>query len=225
MMAVSNADRRTILGAGALVIGAGAVGSGVANAQGGEQRQWQPMAEEQDDWLDIPGTRHRMVFDTTNAEAAAGGIRYANNFYLANEEGYAIGADQLGVVLILRAESTPFGYSDAVWAKYGKAFVGMLKLEGDRAKTAEQANPLLASASPAAPTLGLLHGKGTKFAICGMATRGISQGLAHASGEDAAAVEAYLKANLIPGALIVPAGIVAVNRAQEHGYAFAYVQG
>jgi intracellular sulfur oxidation DsrE/DsrF family protein len=42
-------------------------------------------------------------------------------------------------------------------------------------------------------------------------------------GGNAKAVDAELRSNLVPGALIVPAGIVAVNRAQEHGYSFAYV--
>jgi intracellular sulfur oxidation DsrE/DsrF family protein len=32
-----------------------------------------------------------------------------------------------------------------------------------------------------------------------------------------------VKANLIPGARIVPAGIIAVNRAQERGYTAASV--
>ncbi len=32
-----------------------------------------------------------------------------------------------------------------------------------------------------------------------------------------------LSENLVPNARLVPAGIVAVNRAQEHGYTFSYV--
>ena len=32
-----------------------------------------------------------------------------------------------------------------------------------------------------------------------------------------------LGANLLPNGHIVPAGVVAVNRAQEHGYSFMYV--
>jgi intracellular sulfur oxidation DsrE/DsrF family protein len=32
-----------------------------------------------------------------------------------------------------------------------------------------------------------------------------------------------LTEHLVPNARMVPAGIVAVNRAQEHGYMFAYV--
>jgi intracellular sulfur oxidation DsrE/DsrF family protein len=33
-----------------------------------------------------------------------------------------------------------------------------------------------------------------------------------------------MKANLLPNARLVPAGIVAVNRAQERGYALASVE-
>jgi intracellular sulfur oxidation DsrE/DsrF family protein len=55
-----------------------------------------------------------------------------------------------------------------------------------------------------------------------LATQGIAGQLAGKTG-DAAAIEAELKANLVPGALIVPSGITIVNRAQEHGYAIAYI--
>src|SRR3546814_15544683 len=56
-----------------------------------------------------------------------------------------------------------------------------------------------------------------------MATQGMAAQIAKTSGKPAKTIEDELKANLIPGAVIVPAGIVAVDRAQEHGYAFVNV--
>jgi intracellular sulfur oxidation DsrE/DsrF family protein len=73
-----------------------------------------------------------------------------------------------------------------------------------------------------ANSIGALAGKGVRFAVCELATQGIAGQLAGKTG-DAAAIEADLKANLVPGALIVPSGITIVNRAQEHGYAIAYI--
>jgi intracellular sulfur oxidation DsrE/DsrF family protein len=67
-----------------------------------------------------------------------------------------------------------------------------------------------------------LASKGVQFAVCGLATKVIAGLLAGKTG-DAAAIEAELRSNLVPNARIVPAGISAVNRAQEHGYSFAYV--
>ena len=67
-----------------------------------------------------------------------------------------------------------------------------------------------------------LAGKGVRFAVCGLATKAIAGMIAGKTG-NADAIEAEFKANLVPGALIVPAGISALNRAQEHGYSFAYI--
>lgn len=220
-MSASNTDRRAIIGAGALIAGAGVLASS-ACAQDTSGKGWSPTADEQDAWLDKPNTRHRMAFDTTSFEAASTGAHFANNFYLANKSGYGLESEALGVVLILRAEATPFAYNDSIWAKYGQTFINFMKLEGDVAKRSKESNPLY---SGAAVTLAMLQEKGARFAVCGMATHGISGMLARGAGKPHEEVESDIKANLIPGAMMVPAGIVAVNRAQEHGYAFAYVQG
>jgi hypothetical protein len=56
-----------------------------------------------------------------------------------------------------------------------------------------------------------------------MATTFFAGTLARATGGSAEAVHAELVANRIGNAHMVSAGIVAVNRAQERGYSFAYV--
>ena len=225
-MTDSKANRRAVLGAGALVAGATALLPATqAHAKGAGAGDWTPAIEAADSWLDKAGTRHRMVFDTTSADAAAKGLRFAGNFYAANQSGYGLGPETLGVVLILRAEATPFGYGDAVWKKYGSQFAKMLDLTDEQADAAKSGNPLMAATPGPGPamTLSGLRQKGASYAVCGMATHGIAMMTAKATGGDPVAVEAEFKANLIPGALIVAAGIVAVNRAQEHGYALAYV--
>src|SRR3546814_21146257 len=69
-----------------------------------------------------------------------------------------------------------------------------------------------------------LAAKGARFAVCGMATQGMAAQIAKTSGKPAKTIEDELKANMIPGAVIVPDGIVAVDRAQGHGYAFVHVE-
>ena len=229
-MSASLTDRRAILGAGALVAGAGVLATAACAPKDTSAKGWTPAMEELDAWLDMPDTSHRMVFDTTSYDAASAALNYVTNFYLANDSGYGLKPEAIGTVLILRARSTPFGYADSIWAKYGSKFADFMKLDGDIAQRAKTANPLYTGGEPSEAggdpvTLASLHEKGTRFAICGMATRGISEMLAEDADASADDIEAEFKANLIPGGLIVPAGIVAVNRAQEHGFAFAYVQG
>ncbi|HUK34089.1 MAG TPA: hypothetical protein VLV86_09280, partial [Vicinamibacterales bacterium] len=59
------------------------------------------------------------------------------------------------------------------------------------------------------------------FAVCQMATKFFAANLAQAAGGTADAVYNELVANLIPNSHMVAAGIVAVNRAQEHGFTLA----
>jgi intracellular sulfur oxidation DsrE/DsrF family protein len=166
-----------------------------------------------------------MMFDTTTFKAASGAAHFANNFYLANESGYGLKPNTLGVLIILRAMSTPLGYNDAIWTKYGESLAKFMELDGDAAKRAATHNPLYTGGGREgdAVTLASLEQKGARFAVCGSATRGIAAMLAKEAAKSAPEVEAEIKTNLVPHAQIVPAGIVAVNRAQEHGYAFSLV--
>jgi hypothetical protein len=233
-MAEFRADRRRLIGAGVIVAGAGlaAACSSGAKGSGTTAAAWEPTPENLDSWLDKPGTRHRMVFDSVSGEGGAEALGYANNFMHVNEADYGLKPEQIALVIIFRHASTPYGYTDAIWTKYGKKFAAQMKLKDDMAKRAATMNPMLAKAPGGEPppkgmewvadgTLSDLAPKGVRFAVCGLATKAIAGMLAGKSG-DAAAIEAELKSSLVPGALIVPAGISAVNRAQEHGYTFAY---
>ena len=71
-------------------------------------------------------------------------------------------------------------------------------------------------------TLDSLVKRGVHFAVCQMATRRFAGVIAEATGGTADAVYNELVANLIPNSHMVPAGIVALNRAQERGYWFAH---
>ena len=56
-----------------------------------------------------------------------------------------------------------------------------------------------------------------------MATRRVAGVIAQATSASADAIYNELTSNLVPNSHMVPAGIVAVNRAQERGYTFANV--
>ena len=62
---------------------------------------------------------------------------------------------------------------------------------------------------------------GVHLAVCSTATRGIAGAIAEATGGNTDAIFNELVSNLVStNARMVPAGIVAVNRAQERGYSF-----
>ena len=68
---------------------------------------------------------------------------------------------------------------------------------------------------------GLLK-RGVHLAVCQMATRNIAGTLARATGGDTDAIFNEIAANLLSNAHLAPAGIVAVNRAQERGYSLVH---
>jgi intracellular sulfur oxidation DsrE/DsrF family protein len=215
------------LGVGAGVLGATAVGSSaaladVAGAAGSDA--WHPARHDQDNWLDqIPGV-HRFAFDTTTPAGMDGALRFANNYYNVNQNAYGLKETDLAVVIIARARSTSFGYNDAMWAKYGKVFSDQSGFTDPKTKQAPTVNfyalPDDGSGDPISGAMQALIKKGVRFGVCASATRNIAGRVAKATGGDTDAIVKELGANLIcSNARLVPAGIVAVNRAQERGYA------
>jgi intracellular sulfur oxidation DsrE/DsrF family protein len=62
-----------------------------------------------------------------------------------------------------------------------------------------------------------------QLAVCATSTRGYAAAIAQATGGQANAIFEELAANLVPNSRLVPAGIVAVNRAQERGYSLVSI--
>jgi intracellular sulfur oxidation DsrE/DsrF family protein len=212
------------LGTGVGVAGAAAVGSPAAAAQAAADAPWRPARHAQDDWFDkIPG-EHRFVFDTTTADGMALGLRFASNYLKANEDGYGLKDSDLALVIIARHKSTSFGYNDAIWAKYGKQLSEQAEFTDPKTKQPPTVNVFAAArdGSGQADTIDALVQNGVHFAVCQMATRAIAGRIARATGAEADSIFKEITANLVGNAHLVPAGIVAVNRAQEHGYSYVY---
>ena len=159
----------------------------------------------------IPG-KHRLVFDTTSADGFRNALLFAGNFIVANHNDYGLENQDQAVIVVARHISTSYGYNDAMWAKYGAPLAGQAPSADAQAKEPPKANP-------SAMALASLANQGVQFAVCSMATHRLAGSIARAAGITADAAFAELTANLVSNARLVPAGIVAVNRAQERGYA------
>ena len=205
---------------------AAAVLPGRAEAAAAARRQ--PTAHTLDDWFEVPSAKHRIVFDTTTPLAAGGALSYANNFFAANKSGYNLEPGDLAVVIIYRHFATPFAYNDSIWAKYGSALSEALEFTDPKTKQPLTKNIYNAGDYGFAlpnfgTTLDKIVQQGGRFAVCDMATHFIAGLIAEKVKGDADAIYRELAQNLIPNSRLVPAGIVAVNRAQERGYTFSYV--
>ncbi len=223
-------------GAGAATAALAAVaGQARAREADAPPARWQPTFEKQDAWMELPG-RHRFVFDCASATGAGDGVEFADAYFLASQSGYQLAPADLAVILILRHYATVFAYDDRIWAKYGAAFGKMLKFTDPKTKAAPVRNVYLNDPGPDpkkkdkdkdkkenTATLAALARKGVHFAVCGLATQGIADHLADMDKTKSAAIHAELVAALIPNAHLMAAGIVALNRTQEHGYAIAHM--
>jgi len=210
-------------------LGAAAAASVVAVGNAGAQTTgaaFRPARHPEDSWLEAPGAKHRIVIDAPTAHGAGEAILFANNLYDANKSAYKGTEKDLGIVIVLRHFGTPFGYNDAIWAKYGQAMGTMLEFNDPKTKQPPTTN-LFNSAAYGMElpnfgnTIDKVRGMGTRFAICDAATHFVSSQLA-GSGGNADAIYKELVANIVPGARMVSAGVVGVTRAQEYGYALIY---
>jgi intracellular sulfur oxidation DsrE/DsrF family protein len=222
-------ERRTFLSrlaAGAAFVG-GLLRGEPASAQSPRPGDWQPARHTKDDWLDqLPGG-HRFIFDSTSPLGFGGALLFANNFFLANQNGYGLGNGDAAVVIVARHHSTCFAFTDPIWRKYGAAIGDAAGgFDDPKTKMRPSANVYMSPSHQTllpngGVTIDSLVARGVHFAVCEMATRRFANAIATATKGDADAIFKELSSNLIRNSHLVTAGIVAVNRAQERGYAFA----
>jgi intracellular sulfur oxidation DsrE/DsrF family protein len=170
----------------------------------------------------LPG-KHRTVIDCAGRTAAGTGIFYANNIFTANRNGYQLADSDVAVIVVLRHQATTYAYNDAMWGKYGAVLGKMVSIVDPQTKQAPAINPLNsreygALTTSNGVTAAALAARGAHFAICDMATNRIAGVIASAVGSTQPEIYKELVANLLPNGHMVPAGVVAINRAQEFGY-------
>jgi intracellular sulfur oxidation DsrE/DsrF family protein len=206
--------RRSLLnGIGMAAIAGVALGSTRATAQETATRV-QPPRHELDAWMDaIPGN-HRVFIDTDNMAGGTNALRYSSNIINAHIDAYGGSEAEMAMIICYRHAATSLGFNDAIWAKYGGTFVSFGRPPGEQVE-APVKNPQTAGITAAAE-------RGIHFAICNSASTLLASIIARQSGQEAAAVLAELVANTIPNGHMVPAGVMAITRAQEHGYSFMY---
>lgn len=220
-------DDRDLKGRRALIAGLGAAGAGLAlagqtaHAQRARERGgFQPARHELDAWMGELAGSHRIFVDSATPQGGAEALIYANNLYQAQINAYAGSEDDLAMIVCFRHFSTPFGFTDAIWEKYGKAIQDLVQFPaGNEVPTV---NPVNTPGRTDLPNFGMtvdsITAKGAKIAICDNATRFFSAQVAAATGASANDIYAELRAGALDNSRFVPAGVMALTRAQEYDY-------
>jgi intracellular sulfur oxidation DsrE/DsrF family protein len=191
-----------------------------------------------DDWIgEVKGT-HRCLFDFPqhkNGMPLLHILNYLNTYSAA----YKTSAGQVGAVGTLYSVGTQssigLGFNDSIWAKYGLGeYLGLKDAsgkfytrnvfnqptKGDLHLVMKAADlPMIHALADAVPALGIesLQKMGAKFILCANAL-GIWCLELEARGKGKAGdIEKELRANILPGVTIVPAMVIAIEKAQEAG--------
>lgn len=179
-------------------------------------------------WVDRITGDHRQVFDSPDIGEATQ-LHQVRTWLAGFKEVYGTADADMHGVLVIRHEAIPMVANDAMWAKYrlGKQYQQKDAASGKPASR----NPFLNANvkdgdahSLLWPDGGLdtLIKRGQIVLACNMALRFMSGKLARAEKLEQKAVYADLRANLVPGVILMPSGIFAVTRAQEAGCQLMY---
>lgn len=181
-----------------------------------------PAGDELDTWYAGMKAPYKVVYDCVQASGGTDGILFARNFLKYSADKLGTKDADMNIIVSFRHFATPYGYTDAMWAKYPQ-FAELLKVTDPTTKKLAVRNiPLHDDVEEqVGANLPALTARGVHFTVCGAATEFIAGMLAGKTG-DAKAIETELAANLIPNARMVPAGVVGVQRAQKAGFAYTF---
>jgi intracellular sulfur oxidation DsrE/DsrF family protein len=171
---------------------------------------------EHDAWMKQIKAKHRQLFHAMDLNDRA--MLLASNFLDAYHDAFGAKPGEAAAVIGVHGGALAIGFSDAAWAKYGFAKTPNLL---DPSTKEVAARNIFAAGAPL--TVDALQKRGVVFLMCNTALRLSSQALAKARGESFETVYEDLKASRLPGTILVPAMVVAINRSQEAGFSYLRV--
>ncbi len=225
-MGSKNVLRRDFLGmlaTGAAAAGIGTIAGPAVSLAGTPPTPQSSTAPGFDAWLGKIKGAHKQVYDATRVNHAMP-LAWARVFLMTNAAVGVPAGDAMSVV-VLRHDAIPMGMDDAA---LGEVQVRRdVRGRGRRDEKAPDEEYFLSAAPGAFPLPGMtieeLHeGRHVLFGICDMALTVYSSMAAKKMSMDAAEVKKEWVAGIMPGIQIVPSGVLAVNRAQEHGCTYVF---
>jgi intracellular sulfur oxidation DsrE/DsrF family protein len=180
-----------------------------------------------DEWFKQIKGKHRIVFDVTKPNGIMP-FAWPRVFLLTNGATGTTEKDT-GVVVVLRHEGIPFAFEDRIWSKYN--FGDVFKVTDEETKKPITKNMFWKPAKGAykAPGVGEiaigineLQESGVMFCVCSVAMTVYSAVVADMMKMKAEDVMNDWKSGLLPGIQMVPSGVWAVGRAQEHDCRYCY---
>ena len=224
-MKTTTNSRRTFLRSVALGAAAGGL-SILSNPLHAANMKFSPAEKhEAEKWLEgIKGTQ-RVIYDGSTPHDGFP-IVWNWAFYLTNNQ-TGVPDEDITAVTVLRHSAIGFALDSSVWEKYklGEFF----QLNENSTGKPLLRNPMYEPQEgdmPLPPIQGIkdLQARGAMFCVCDLALNVYGGFVAQAHGKDPAAVYQDFKNAVLPGIQVVPSGVWALGRAQQHhncAYIFA----
>ena len=145
-------------------------------------------------------------------------------FYLTNNQTGTPDED-MTAVCVLRHSAIPFAMKSELWEKY--KFGEMFDVKDNKTQAASLRNPYYEPQEGDFPLPGIdgikkMQERKAMFCVCDLALRVYSGVAAAGMGLESDAVYEEWKAGVHPGIQIVPSGVWALGRAQEHGCGYIF---
>ncbi|HJR66896.1 MAG TPA: hypothetical protein VJ802_10725 [Gemmatimonadaceae bacterium] len=224
---ILNVPRRDFL-AGLAAAGAGVFAPVAAFASTLDDSRFRVKPDEK--WLDSLTGKYKQVFDMPNPTHGLG-VVHIRNYLKAWKDNYNLEHPQVNAVGTLYYMTIPLGFTDPMWAKYK---LGEAIKETDATTNAFAVRNIYQKADPGAATLSIkgianwpadtsmeaLQKKGTLFIMCNNALNFWAMNVASATNQTMEAVRAEFLAHLVPGVVVVPAMVMAVDQAQAKGCSY-----
>ena len=184
------------------------------------------LVNDADAWFKKVKGKHRIIYDAPEPHDGFP-IIWTWVYYVTNNQTGSNDNDMTGMV-VLRHNAIPLAMQDHVWEKYklGEVF----KINDNNKKAPALRNPYYdpQGADFPVPTIeGIkkLQSRGALFCVCDMALTVYSGMVAQSINKKPEEVKADWVSALLPGVQVVPSGVWAIGRAQEHGCAYCYAGG
>jgi intracellular sulfur oxidation DsrE/DsrF family protein len=224
-----NSSRRGFLGtiaSGAAALGAATLAAPLSLTANTLQKSTGNLADA-DAWFNQIKGKHRIVYDVPEGN---GIFPFAwPRIFLVTNAATGTPEKDCNVVVVLRHNGIGYAMQDELWAKY--KFGEVFHLPDPATNQPATRNPFNKPKAGAFSVPGFgpipigineLQDSGVMFCVCDAALTVYSAAVAQGAGLNAADLKKEWVAGLLPNIQIVPSGVWAVGRAQEHGCAYCF---
>ena len=167
-----------------------------------------------DAWMQRARGEHRQLFHSTSPGDGAA-MLMAINYLDVYAADYGAAPGHVSAVIGVHGAALPIGLNDAAWDKYE---LGKRINVTDPATKEPARRNVFAVGGPI--SIDTAIGRGVVLLVCNVALTLTARSLAAARSLPEADVYSDLRGSLIPGAILVPGLVVAMNRAQEKGFTY-----